>query len=91
VPDISDRSDSDEVKRARAKFVHIKRTERRLINRAIGQVCPNCGHQLASDIDWEYDVLKPGLQALEKRTVVIGELPTFKIEEDGDGTDDLGE
>jgi len=79
-PDIVGTSDADEVKRARAKYLAIQRTKRRLENRI-------------ADIDWEYDVLKPGLQALEKRITVLGELPKFEVEEDepdGDGPNDLG-
>jgi hypothetical protein len=45
-----------------------------------------------NDIDWEYDELKPGLLALEKRITIVGELPTFTVEEepDDDGKDDMG-
>jgi len=54
------------------------RTKRRLENRL-------------ADIDYEFDVLKPGLQALEKRITVLGELPKFEIaEDDGDDPNDLG-
>ena len=75
MPDIVGTSDADEVKRARAKYLAIQRTKRRLENRL-------------SDIDWEYDTLKPGLTALEKRITVLGELPSFEIaEDDGDSTD----
>jgi hypothetical protein len=75
VPDIVGTSDADEVKRARAKYLAIQRTKRRLENRL-------------SDIDWEYDTLKPGLLALERRITVLGELPSFEIaEDDGDSTD----
>jgi hypothetical protein len=81
VPEIVGHSDADEVKRARAKFLALKRTQRRLDNRL-------------ADIDWEYDVLKPGLLALEKRITVLGELPEFTIVEegltDGAGEDHLG-
>ena len=59
----------DEVKRARAKYLAIMRTKRRLENRL-------------ADIDWEFDTLKPGLQALEKHITVVGELPEFKVTED---------
>jgi hypothetical protein len=71
VPEISGTSDSEEVKRARAKYLAIRRAEWRLKQR------------LAS-IDFEYDVLKPGLEALEKRITVLGELPSFKFAEDDD-------
>jgi hypothetical protein len=75
MPEISGTADSDEVKRARAKYLAIRRAEWRLKQR------------LAS-IDFEFDVLKPGLQALEKRITVLGELPKFEIaEDDGDSTD----
>jgi hypothetical protein len=75
VPEIAGQSDSEEVKRARAKYLAIMRTKRRLENRL-------------ADIDYEFDVLKPGLQALEKRITVLGELPKFEIaEDDGDNTD----
>jgi hypothetical protein len=75
MPEISGTADSDEVKRARAKYLAIRRAEWRLKQR------------LAS-IDFEFDVLKPGLQALEKRVTVLGELPTFEIvEDDEQGTD----
>jgi hypothetical protein len=71
MPEIAGTSDSDEVKRARAKYLAIQRAKRRLENRL-------------ADIDFEFDVLKPGLQALEKRITVLGELPTFEIAEDPD-------
>jgi hypothetical protein len=75
VPEIAGQSDSEEVKRARAKYLAIMRTKRRLENRL-------------ADIDYEFDVLKPGLQALEKRITVLGELPKFEIaEDDGDNQD----
>jgi hypothetical protein len=75
MPDIVGTSDADEVKRARAKYLAIQRTKRRLENRL-------------SDIDWEYDTLKPGLMALEKRITVLGELPTMEIVEDDDPNTD---
>jgi hypothetical protein len=71
VPEIAGQSDSEEVKRARAKYLAIMRTKRRLENRL-------------ADIDYEFDVLKPGLQALEKRITVLGELPKFEIADDED-------
>jgi len=79
VPEIVGTSDADEVRRARAKYLAIQRTKRRLENRL-------------SDIDWEFDELKPGLLALEKRITIVGELPTFTVEEepDDDGTNDVG-
>ena len=78
MPDIVGQGDSEEVKRARAKYLAIMRTKRRLENRL-------------ADIDYEFDVLKPGLQALEKRITVLGELPKFEIaEDDGDDPNDLG-
>jgi hypothetical protein len=75
VPEIAGQSDSEEVKRARAKYLAIMRTKRRLENRL-------------ADIDYEFDVLKPGLQALEKRITVLGELPKFEIAEDDDQNPD---
>ena len=79
MPEIVGTSDADEVRRARAKYLAIQRTKRRLENRL-------------SDIDWEFDELKPGLLALEKRITIVGELPTFTVEEepDDDGTNDVG-
>ena len=79
MPEIVGTSDADEVRRARAKYLAIQRTKRRLENRL-------------SDIDWEFDELKPGLLALEKRITIVGELPTFTVEEepDDDGKDDVG-
>lgn len=68
-------NDADEVKRARAKYLAIRRAERRLQNRL-------------ADIDWEYEVLKPGLSALEQKITVLGELPEFSVvENDGNGAD----
>lgn len=58
----------DEVKRQRAKYLAIMRTKRRLENRL-------------NDIDWEFEVLKPGLEAMEERITVLGELPQFTIED----------
>ena len=72
MPDIVGMSDPDEVKLARAKYLAIQRTKRRLENRL-------------ADLEWEYAVLRPGLQALEKRITVLGELPTFEIAEDEGG------
>jgi hypothetical protein len=69
LPDIVGESDPDQVKRARAKYLAVKRAERRLRNRL-------------DDIDWEYDTLKPGLRALEQHITVVGELPEFTITED---------
>jgi len=80
VPEIAGQSDSDEVKRARAKYLAIRRAEWRL-------------KQRLATIDFEYDILKPGLQALEQHIVVVGELPKFEVEEDepdGDSPNDLG-
>ena len=62
-------ADPDEVKRARAKYLAIRRAQRRLENRL-------------ADIDWEYEELKPGLLALEQRITVVGELPTFDVTEE---------
>jgi hypothetical protein len=68
-------TDADEVKRARAKYLAIRRAQRRLENRL-------------RDIDWEYNDLKPGLAALEQRISVLGELPSFSVvEDDGDRAD----
>ena len=64
-------SDPDEVKRVRSKFLAIKRAEWRL-------------KQRLESIDHEYDVIKPGLAALEQRITVMGELPTFSIVDDED-------
>ena len=69
MPDIPGTSDPDEVKRARSKYVAIRRAQRRLENRL-------------ADIDWEYDELRPGLRALEQRITVVGELPEFSVTED---------
>lgn len=79
MPDIVGTADPDEVKRARAKYLAIVRTKRRLENRL-------------ADIDYEFDVVKPGLAALESRITVLGELPEFTIEEgpDGDRQGDVG-
>lgn len=76
MPEIVGTSDADEVRRTRAKYLAIQRTKRRLENRL-------------ADIDWEFDELKPGLAALEKRITVLGELPEFSIvdETDDDGKD----
>ena len=68
MPDIVGSSDADEVRRARAKYLAIMRTKRRLENRL-------------ADIDWEFETLKPGLQALEQRITVVGELPSFEVED----------
>lgn len=79
MPEITGTSDSEEVKRARAKYLAIRRAEHRL-------------KQRLETIDFEYDVLKPGLDALEKRITVLGELPTFAFieeEQGGDNTDGL--
>ena len=79
MPDIPGVSDPDAVKLARAKYLAIQRTKRRLENRL-------------ADLEWEYEVLRPGLLALEKRITIVGELPTFSVEEesDDDGTNDVG-
>jgi hypothetical protein len=71
-------ADPDEVKRVRAKYLAIKRTEWRL-------------RQRLDTIDHEFDVIKPGLQALEQKITVLGELPSFTVDADvedadGDGT-----
>ena len=69
-------ADPDEVKRARAKYLAIKRAEWRL-------------RQRLDTIDYEYDVIGPGLRALEKRITVLGELPEFTIsDETVDGEED---
>lgn len=75
MPDIPGVSDPDEVKRTRAKYLAIKRTERRLRNRL-------------ADIDWEYEELRPGLRALEQRITVMGELPAFAFVEDEEPTEE---
>lgn len=75
MPEVVGTSDADEVRRTRSKYLAIKRAERRLRNRL-------------ADIDWEFDTLKPGLIALEKRITVLGELPSFEfVEDDDDATD----
>lgn len=62
-------SDPDEVKRARAKYLAIQRAKWRL-------------HQRLETIDHEYEVIKPGLLALEQRITVMGELPEgIEVEE----------
>jgi hypothetical protein len=71
MPEISSGGDADEVRKARAKFLAIKRTERRLMNRL-------------ADIDWEFDELKPQLAAFEQTTTIVGALPEFTVEEDAD-------
>ena len=68
MPDVG-QADSDVVKLARAKYLAIQRAKRRLENRL-------------ADLEWEYQVLKPGLEALEKRVTVLGELPEFTVTED---------
>jgi len=78
VPEIVGTSDADEVRRARAKYLAIQRTKRRLENRL-------------SDIDWEFDELKPGLLALEKRITIVGELPTFTVEEEAEDEPEDGQ
>jgi hypothetical protein len=60
--------DKNEVARVKAKVTAIRRAERRLINRL-------------SDLDWEYDVLKPELAALE-HDLARGELPVITVEKD---------
>lgn len=62
--------DKNEVARAKAKVTAIRRAERRLINRI-------------SDIDWEYDVLKPELEELQ-HDLARGELPVITVEKDED-------
>lgn len=66
-------SDPDEVKRFRAKYLYLARTKRRIQNRL-------------ADIDWEYDVLRPGLRQIEQRITIVGELPeiTFDLDEPQD-------
>ena len=78
MPEIVGTSDADEVRRARAKYLAIQRTKRRLENRL-------------SDIDWEFDELKPGLLALEKRITIVGELPTFTVEEEAEDEPEDGQ
>ncbi len=53
---------------AKQKYIAIKRAERRLINRL-------------NDIDWEHEVLKPGVEELEANATV-GEIPQFIVDED---------
>jgi hypothetical protein len=60
--------DKNEVAKAKAKVTAIKRAERRLINRL-------------NDLDWEYDVLKPELEALQ-HDLARGELPVITVEKD---------
>jgi hypothetical protein len=68
-------ADPDEVKRVRAKYLAIKRAEWRL-------------RQRLETIDHEFDVVKPGLQALEQKITVLGELPTFTVAADDETADD---
>jgi len=75
VPDVPGVSDPEEVLRARRKLIAVRRAQRRLENRL-------------ADIDWEFDTLKPEVQAFEKRVTVLGELPDFTVvaeAEDSDG------
>lgn len=60
--------DKNEVAKAKAKVTAIRRAERRLINRL-------------NDLDWEYDVLKPELEALQ-HDLTRGELPVITVEKD---------
>jgi hypothetical protein len=62
-------SDPSEVKRARAKYLAVKRAEWRL-------------RQRLDTIDHEYEVIQPGLAALEQRITVLGELPEFSVLEE---------
>jgi len=57
---------SDELARAKKKYIAIKRAERRLKTRL-------------EDIDWEYDVLLPSLSKLEIAASEQLELPEFII------------
>ena len=57
---------SDELARAKKKYVAIKRAQRRLESRL-------------SDIDWEYEVLLPEVAALEEAAANNLELPEFTI------------
>jgi len=56
----------DEIAKAKAKLTAIRRAERRLVNRL-------------ADLDWEYDVLKPEIEALQQG-IAQGELPVFTVE-----------
>jgi len=60
---------SDELARAKKKYIAIKRAQRRLQSRL-------------SDIDWEYEVLLPEVAALEEAAANNLELPEFTIVED---------
>lgn len=53
---------------AKKKYIAVKRAERRLRNRL-------------EDLDWEYDVLKPELEALDKQ-ITRGSIPTFELVEE---------
>lgn len=66
MPEIGN-ADPDEVKRQRAKYLAIQRTKWRL-------------KQRLDTIDFEFDIVKPGLEALEKRITVVGELPEFTVD-----------
>lgn len=62
-------ADPDEVKRQRAKYLAIVRAKWRL-------------KQRLETIDHEYDVIRPGLAALEQRITMVGELPEgIEVEE----------
>lgn len=78
MPQIPGEADPSAVKLARAKYLAIQRAKRRLQNRL-------------ADLEWEYDELKPGLLALEQRITIVGELPTFIVEEEpsDDDKDDV--
>lgn len=60
---------SDELARAKKKYIAIKRAQRRLQTRL-------------ADIDWEYEVLLPEVAELELAAASSLELPEFTIVED---------
>ena len=53
---------------AKKKYLAVKRAERRLRNRL-------------ADLDWEHEVLKPELEALD-RQIIQGSMPTFELVEE---------
>lgn len=62
---------SNELARAKKKYLAIRRAERRLQNRI-------------ADIDWEFDVLIPEVEKLGLEIAKTGELPIFTVEADED-------
>lgn len=60
---------SNELIRAKKKFIAIRRAERRL-------------KVALENIDWEFDELLPEIAALEEQATKKGELPQFIIEDE---------